>query len=73
MDTNAFSIDEFCEAHRISRAMYYSLEKDGNGPRLMQVGRRVLISAEAAAEWRQRMEKATAQREGCRVPAQMAA
>jgi predicted DNA-binding transcriptional regulator AlpA len=55
----AFSVPEFCSAHRISRAMYYLLARDGRAPRHFKVGRRRLISAEAAADWRRRMEAAS--------------
>ena len=57
-DRKAFSIDEFCIAHRISRAMFYKLLKQGRGPRIMAVGSRQIISDEAAAEWRRQMEAA---------------
>ena len=33
----AFSIDEFCAAHGISRATYYNLKKVGKGPTEMAV------------------------------------
>ena len=56
-DPLAFSIPEFCCRHGISRAHFYNLSKSGQGPALMRVGRRTLISAEAAAEWRRRMEQ----------------
>ena len=52
----AFSIPEFCRRHGISRAHFYNLSKSGHAPTVMRVGRRTLISAEAAAEWRRRME-----------------
>lgn len=52
----AFSVDEFCAAHRISRATFYNLLKAGRGPRLMAADGRKRISVEAAAEWRRRME-----------------
>ena len=52
----ASSVDEFCEEHRISRAFYYELQKRKQGPKTMKVGTRRLISHEAAAEWRRRME-----------------
>ena len=57
-DRKAFSIDEFCIAHRISRAMFYKIRKQGRAPRIMTVGSRQLISGEAAAEWRRQMEAA---------------
>ena len=56
----AFTVPEFCEAHRISRALFYILARDGRGPRVMKAGRRTLISAEAAGEWRRKMEAAGA-------------
>jgi hypothetical protein len=52
----AFSIDEFCAGHGISRAMFYVLKKTGKAPVEMKVGTRVLISIEAAAAWRRQME-----------------
>lgn len=52
----SFSIKEFCELHAISRSFFYVLREKGKAPRLMKVGRRTLISAEAAAEWRKNME-----------------
>jgi len=51
-----FSVNEFCKAHRISRASFYKLLKAGNGPAIMKVGKGTLVSAEAAAEWRKRMQ-----------------
>lgn len=53
---HSFSIKEFCELHAISRSFFYVLREKGEAPRLMKVGRRTLISAEAAAEWRRTME-----------------
>ena len=52
-----YTVFQFCGAHNISRSMFYKQMKLGQGPRLMQVGRRRMISNEAAAEWRQRMER----------------
>jgi predicted DNA-binding transcriptional regulator AlpA len=53
----AFSVEQFCESHgNISRSFFYKLLAAGQGPRLMKVGRRVLISEEAAADWRASME-----------------
>ncbi|WP_192177681.1 hypothetical protein [Mesorhizobium amorphae] len=58
MDTAAYTIPEFCFAHRISRATFYNLMKAGLGPRTMQVGGRVLISKEAGGDWRKAREDA---------------
>jgi hypothetical protein len=49
----AYSIREFCVAHGISEPFYFRLKKLGLQPRETYVGRRVIISVEAAAEWRQ--------------------
>ena len=54
-DVAADPIPEFCRRHRFSVAMYYKLPKDKR-PREIQIGRKKLISREAAAEWRRRME-----------------
>ncbi|MEI8715878.1 helix-turn-helix transcriptional regulator [Mesorhizobium sp. ISC11] len=59
----AYNIPEFCAAHRISRATFYNLLNDGHAPRTMKVGSRVLISKEAAADWRKACEAGTAKPE----------
>jgi hypothetical protein len=46
--THAFTVDEFCDAHRISKARYYELKLEGLAPDEMIVGRRRIISHEAA-------------------------
>ena len=55
------SVTAFCADNGLSRSFFYRLLKDGLGPRLTKISRRTLISAEAAAEWRTRMERETAQ------------
>jgi hypothetical protein len=55
----AYSVPEFCTAHRISRALFYLLQRDGRAPAVIKAGRRTLISAESAARWRAAMEAAT--------------
>jgi hypothetical protein len=55
----AYTISEFCDAHRISRAHYYVLKKLGQGPDEARASdRTVLITIEAAARWRRQREKA---------------
>lgn len=55
----AYTISEFCDAHRISRAHYYNLKKLGQGPDEARASdRTVLITIEAAARWRRQREKA---------------
>jgi hypothetical protein len=55
----AYTIKEFCEAHRISRSMLYKLWAEGIGPRFLHAGKRVIITTEAAADWRREGEAAT--------------
>jgi hypothetical protein len=55
----AYDVNSFCRAHRISRALFYILVRDGIAPRLMRVRGRTLVSAKAAAEWRRRMESSS--------------
>ena len=52
-----YSVQQFCEAHEITKVLFYRLLKDGLGPRIMKVGARTLISVEAAADWRREMEE----------------
>jgi hypothetical protein len=54
----AYSIPEFCKAHRICEAFYYKMRAAGLGPREMRMLRKVTISVEAAAEWRRARETA---------------
>lgn len=56
---DVFDIPSFCSAHKISRSLFYKLLKEGAGPRLMKLGRRTLITLEAAADWRREMENKT--------------
>jgi predicted DNA-binding transcriptional regulator AlpA len=56
MTIGANSIPSFCQAHGISRATFYNLMKRGEGPTVMKVGKRTLVSDEAAEAWRRRME-----------------
>jgi Helix-turn-helix domain len=53
---DAYSIGEFCARHRISRAMFYKLRRQGEGPMIMRVGTHIRISKENAARWRKQME-----------------
>ena len=53
----AFSVNDFCSAHSISRSFFYRLESKGLGPRTFKIGDRTLISKEAAAEWRAQLEQ----------------
>jgi predicted DNA-binding transcriptional regulator AlpA len=52
----AFTIAEFCQAHRISRSTLYGLWREGRGPRTKNIGAKRIITLEAAAEWRSASE-----------------
>jgi hypothetical protein len=59
----SYTIEEFCKAERISRAMYYKLARMGKAPRHFNVGAAVRISPEARLEWRREREAETAHQE----------
>jgi hypothetical protein len=52
----AYTIAEFCAAHRISEAMYFKLRNAGVGPRELRALGKVTITVEAAADWRRARE-----------------
>ena len=55
-DPLAFSIAEFCKAHKFSRATWYNLDPK-NRPAVMKVNGRNIISRESAAAWRRAREQ----------------
>ena len=55
----AYSVNEFCKAHSISRVLFYKALKEGWGPDIMKCGGRTLIGVEAAVRWRREMENRT--------------
>jgi hypothetical protein len=54
----AMSIPNFCASHGISERMYFAMKRRGEAPVEMVVGRRRLISNEAAQQWRRAREQA---------------
>jgi hypothetical protein len=54
-------LGEADSAARQGSDTHYRLVKEGRGPRLTKIASRTLVSAEAAAEWRARMERETEQ------------
>jgi hypothetical protein len=52
----AYTVAEFCDAHRISRSKLYQLWTAGAGPRFIQVGTKKIITVEAASDWRREGE-----------------
>jgi hypothetical protein len=55
IELDSYSIAEFCRRNSISRGHYYNLREDGDGPTERRALGRVLISKEAAQEWRERV------------------
>ena len=69
MNKPSFTIPEFCADHGgISKSFFHKLVNEGRGPKIFKVGRRTLISSEAAAEWRALMESQTSQIEPAKAP-----
>jgi hydrogenase maturation factor len=58
---NGLSIPEFCASENISESTYRNMRKAGVGPKELRVGRRVIITVEAAAEWRAMFAKPSTQ------------
>jgi hypothetical protein len=56
----AFTVAEFCTAHRISRTKLYQLWRAGFGPRVIRIGAKLIITNEAAADWRRSLESGVA-------------
>jgi hypothetical protein len=54
----AYTVSEFCDAHRISRSKLYQLWSADLGPRFIQIGTKKIITTEAAANWRRAGEAA---------------
>lgn len=59
-DCDAYSVEQFCHRHNISRSTFYLLVRKAQGPRTFKIGARTLISREAAADWRRSREDAVA-------------
>jgi hypothetical protein len=53
IDLDAYSIEEFCRRHSISRSAYYNLKQAGKGPREGHALGRILITKESAQQWRE--------------------
>ena len=53
----AFTVEQFLRRYPISRTSLYREWRNGGGPKRCRVGRRILITAEAAREWMQSLEE----------------
>jgi hypothetical protein len=54
----AYSISEFCAAHRISQSMYFKIRNAGLGPREARALNKVIITLQSADDWRRERETA---------------
>ena len=59
MQPLTFSIPSFCAAFNVGRTTLYRMWREGEGPDVMRLRRRVVISAQAADAWRRRVEAAS--------------
>ena len=55
-ENDVHSIESFCRANGISVTTYFVMKRQGKGPREMKVGKRILITPEAEADWRRARE-----------------
>ncbi len=56
-DPIAYTITEFCQAHRFKLSKFYALKAEGLGPKVTNIaGTRVIFGSDAA-DWRQRMAR----------------
>ena len=55
-EADAYSLQEFCDRHRISLQLFYKLMQQGLAPQTFNVGTRVSVSKEAATRWRKERE-----------------
>ena len=58
-DPAAFTIPEFCRAHKISRGFFYTLRRRGLGPDVAELLGRRIITHEAATRWRKQRTSAS--------------
>jgi hypothetical protein len=49
----------FCENNAISESLYFSLKRQGRGPREIELDGRIIITPEAEAAWRAEREAET--------------
>ncbi|MGY8682455.1 hypothetical protein Q2941_32465 [Bradyrhizobium sp. UFLA05-153] len=57
----AMSVDQFCDLNNIHRDLFYAMLRANKAPQCMLIGKRRLISFEAAEQWRRDRERETAE------------
>jgi hypothetical protein len=60
VEPQIYTVETFCRIFAVSRAGFYRMIQRGEGPAVLHIGKRTLISVEAADEWRRRMEQINA-------------
>jgi predicted DNA-binding transcriptional regulator AlpA len=55
----AYSIMEFCHAYGLGRSTFYRMQAAGLAPRTLAIGRRRIVTKEAATDWCHRLEAAS--------------
>jgi hypothetical protein len=51
-ELDSYSIEEFCRRNSISRGTFFNMREIGTGPKEKRAMGRVLITREAAQQWR---------------------
>jgi hypothetical protein len=59
---NAHTIPSFCDSNAISESKYFSLKREGRGPREIDLDGRIIITPEAEVDWRREREEETMRR-----------
>jgi predicted DNA-binding transcriptional regulator AlpA len=59
-ERKTYYLQEFCEAYSISRSQVYKLWEEGKGPLCARMGKRRVISVEAARAWFRKLEEEAA-------------
>lgn len=57
----AYTVSEFCRQARISEGLYFKLQRQGQGPIVARVGRRVVITHSSAQAWMEQRERPSQQ------------
>lgn len=50
------TVEEFCSRNLIGRSTFFGLRRKGLGPAIMRIGTKVLVTIEAEADWRRKMQ-----------------
>ena len=57
LEQKVYTIKQFCEIYKMSRASFYNLKKRGNSPRIIKPFKKCLIAITDADEWLENMKK----------------